>query len=63
MRIFHSWPPCSRAKAWPLGRPTTWAGSIIGTLAVLMRSCALEVKSVGPRTSELSVAPLTSVVV
>ena len=34
-----------------------------GTLDVLMRSCALLVKSVGPWMSELSVAPLTSVVV
>lgn len=52
-----------RAKHCPLGRPTTCAGSMSGTLDVLMRSCALLVKSVGPWMSELSVAPLTRVVV
>ncbi|MCY1461817.1 hypothetical protein D9M71_795150 [compost metagenome] len=63
MRIFQRVPPSSRAKHCPLGSATTCAGSISGTLAVLTRSCAVEVKSVGPWTSELSVAPLTRVVV
>ena len=38
-------------------------GSIIGTLDMLMRSWVFDVKSVAPRMSELSVAPLTMVVV
>gem|GEM_PF-5158114 len=41
----------------------TCDGSIIGTLDMLMRSCVFDMKSVGPRMSELSVAPLTMVVV
>lgn len=63
MRTFQSWLPCSSAKHWPFGRPTTCDGSIIGTLDMLMRSCVFDVKSVAPRMSELSVAPLTMVVV
>jgi hypothetical protein len=46
-----------------LGSPTTCAGSISGTLLLLMRSCVLEVKAVLPVGSELSVAPLITVVV
>jgi hypothetical protein len=63
MRTFHRWPPSISAKHWPLGRPTTCAGSISGTLLLLMRSCVFDVKAVLPVGSELSVAPLITVVV
>lgn len=63
MRTFQRCPPSISAKHWPLGSPTTCAGSISGTLLLLMRSCVLEVKAVLPVGSELSVAPLITVVV
>ena len=50
-------------KALPLGKPTTCAGSISGTLVLVTRSWVLEVNAVLPEGSELSVAPLTKEVV
>ncbi|MNT45972.1 hypothetical protein D3C72_1825890 [compost metagenome] len=62
MRIFHRLPPSISAKHCPFGKATTCAGSINGTLVLLMRSWVLEVKAVLPVGSELSVAPLVTVV-
>ncbi len=61
MRIFHRFPPSISAKHCPLGNATTCAGSINGTLVLLMRSWVLEVKAVLPLGSELSIAPLVTV--
>ena len=63
MRTFHKWPPSISAKHCPLGKPTTCAGSISGTLVLVTRSWVLEVNAVLPEGSELSVAPLTKEVV
>src|SRR3546814_14352225 len=62
MRTFQRLPPSISAKHCPLGSATTCAGSIHGTLVVLMRSWVLDVNAVLPCGSELSVAPLISAV-
>ncbi|MNV82292.1 hypothetical protein D3C71_1760170 [compost metagenome] len=62
MRTFQRLPPSISAKHCPFGSATTCAGSINGTLVVLMRSCVLDVNAVLPCGSELSVAPLISAV-
>ena len=62
MRTFQRLPPSVSAKHCPLGSATTCAGSINGTLLLLMRSWVLDVNAVLPCGSELSVAPLISAV-